>query len=240
MKTIDHYSGVWDKKDRRYLLDRELISLNFIKGILRPNQKILDVGCGSGNFLEHLVQLNKRIQLFGIDYSDSMIKKNSSKHFIFKKVDLNTGILFKDESFNIVYAGEIIEHIYNPDFFLREINRVNKKNGYLILSTPNLCAWYNRLLILFGIQPLFVESSTKSNKIGAGILKKFKGTNVVGHLRIFNKDAIVDLLEANGFKILKLRGTTFQSFPGWLQKIDKLFAHLITFSSGFIILARKK
>ena len=135
-----------------------------------------------------------------------------------------------------------IEHLYNPDNFLSEINRILKKQGHLILSTPNLCAWFNRIIFLFGIQPLFVETSTKSKLIGGGPLKKLKnGKTPVGHLRIFNKDSIIDLLEENEFEIINIKGAIFDSgFPKWLLFFDNLFRIFPSLSSDFVILARKK
>ena len=53
----------------------------------------------------------------------------------------------------------MIEHLYNPDHMLEECRRVLKPGGLLIISTPNLQAWYNRILFLFGVQPIFYEVS---------------------------------------------------------------------------------
>jgi len=54
---------------------------------------------------------------------------------------------------DIIIAGEIIEHIYNTYKFLEECSRIIKKGGFLILTTPNLCSFKNRLKVLFGKLP---------------------------------------------------------------------------------------
>ncbi len=48
---------------------------------------------------------------------------------------------------------EVIEHLYNSDLVISEIYRILKRNGILILSTPNLASWINRLVLLLGYQP---------------------------------------------------------------------------------------
>ena len=116
-----------------------------------------------------------------------------------------------------------------------------KKDGYLIISTPNLLAWFNRILVPIGIQPLFVEPSTKSKLVGAGPLKRFKQDSVpVGHVRIFTLSALRDILEMHGFKILEVKGAIYESgFPKNVLKIDKLFSKRPTLSSHLVILAKK-
>lgn len=241
MKKIDYYSeGKWENRNNK-LYQREKISLNFIKSLIKKDTNFLDVGCGEGVFLKDIKTIFPNAKFSGVDSSDFQLKKLSKLGIDFKKADLEKKVPFENEIFDIVYAAEIVEHLYNPDLFLSEINRILKKNGHLILTTPNLCAWFNRIIFLFGIQPLFVETSTKSKLVGSGPLKKLKkGKTPVGHLRIFNKDAIKDLLEENGFEIIKIKGAIFDSgFPKWLLVFDNIFRLIPSLSSDFVILARK-
>jgi len=67
------------------------------------------------------------------------------------KCDLNKGIKLKNNSVDIIIAGEIIEHLRNPEFILNECKRVLKKNGILVLSVPNCCSFKLRIKLLFGI-----------------------------------------------------------------------------------------
>lgn len=241
MNPVDYYAqGKWETRPKK-LFQREKIALNLISPLSKENSSLLDVGCGEGIFLTQIAKKQQSLDLYGIDYSKLQIKKASDLPFKFKQYNLEKGIPFEEKRFDFVYAAEIIEHLYNPDFLLLEINRVLKDQGYLVLSTPNLCMWLNRILFPLGIQPLFVETSTKSKMIGGGLLKKFKrGESPVGHVRIFNKTAITDLLLANGFKIITIKGAVFDAgFPNWLLKIDNLFRISPSLSSHFVILARK-
>jgi ubiquinone/menaquinone biosynthesis C-methylase UbiE len=239
VKTIDHYKD-WNRKNKKknmYL--REKISLKMIKRI-NP-EKILDVGCGNGFFMEKIKISLPKTEILGVEYSKHNINISRKKGFKVKKADLNSKIPYQDKGFDMVYAGEIIEHLYNPDLFLREVYRVLKDKGYFILSTPNLCAWFNRILVPLGIQPVFVETSTESKLIGAGPLLKFKKESLpVGHIRVFNLDAITDILKKEKFKILQTKGAVFDSFfPKPFLFIDRLFSLIPNLAADLVILSRK-
>lgn len=234
----DYYAqGKWDTRNKD-LYQREKIALQLITPLLKEHQNILDIGCGDGTFLSQIK--HKNINLHGVDFSEFQLQK-AQKIAQTKQCDLEQGIPHKDNSFDIIYCAEVIEHVHNPDFLLEECNRILKQDGYIILSTPNLCAWFNRILVPLGIQPLLVETSTKSKLIGAGPLKRFKDSKTpVGHVRIFNKDAITDLLEENGFKIQKIKGAIFDSgLPKAALIIDNMCKHIPGLAADFVILAKK-
>lgn len=240
VKTIDYYKH-WNKNRNKKILDREKKSLNFILKIIKKESKILDAGCGNGKFLDLIKSNFSNANLYGVDFSESEVKEAKKKSFNVIQGDFEDKIKFSSNSFDIINASEVIEHLYNPDKLLEEINRVLKKGGHLVLSTPNLCSWANRILVPLGIQPLFVEVSTKSKLIGAGFLARFKKeSNPVGHVRIFNFQGIKDILKANGFEIVEVKGAIFdEGFPQKIWFIDRIFNSFPRLSSHFVILARK-
>ncbi len=239
IKTIDYYEKWNKKKGKKNLYLREKIALKMIKKI--SPKKVLDIGCGNGFFMEKIKTSLPELTVEGVEYSKYNINICKKKGFKTKKADLNIKIPYKNKEFDMVYVGEIIEHLYNPDLFLKEVNKVLKDKGYFILSTPNLCAWFNRILFPFGIQPVFMESSTESKLVGAGPLKGLKKESLpVGHIRIFNKDAITDLLKKEGFKILKIKGAVFDSFfPKPFLFIDRFFSLFPSLSADLVILTKK-
>ena len=241
MKTKDYYNeNGWGINKNQSLLKREQIALNYIKNLTLKKAKCLDIGCGNGKFLNYISIEKPDYELFGIDLSEFQVKYAKKLKFNFQTCNIEEGLPFKDDTFEIIYAGELIEHLYNPDFFLNEVKRILKKGGYLILSTPNLCTWYNRILFLFGIQPLFTESSTESAQIGSGFLKRFRDDRPVGHLRVFNKNAIVSILKKSKFEQIKIKGTIFPSLPLIMRFLDYGFAKTPSLASGFVILAKKE
>lgn len=242
MKTIDFYA-YWNKKisEKEKLLDRETQSLKLISKIVGNNYNFLDIGCGHGKFLSRIKKRFKNIQIKGKDYSDEEIALAKKRGLNVSKCNLEEGIDEKNNTFDIVYAGELIEHLYNPDIFLEESNRILKKGGYLLITTPNLCAWFNRILLPMGVQPLFLEPSTKSKLVGAGFLKKFKKDyHPIGHVRIFTLAALKDMFQMNNFKLITVKGALSEdTIPKKLLFLDKIFTALPSLSSDLIVLAMK-
>lgn len=118
-------------------------------------KKSLDVGCADGSFSFKLKQ-DLGLDVYGLDISEKAIELAIQSGVKAKVHNVENSFPFEKESFDLVLACEIIEHIYHTDFFLEEAKRVLKKNGILILSTPNLVSLYNRIKMLFGKYPSFV------------------------------------------------------------------------------------
>lgn len=236
---VDYYDAQhWGDRTPE-LLHRERLALALLEDALTPEVRLLDVGCGNGLFLDRIRRRISGAQLSGVDYSQYQIDQPVHPSLRLKQADLAKGIPFADGSFDVVYAAEIVEHLLDPDLLLSEIHRVLRPAGTLVLTTPNLCAWYNRALFLLGVQPLFVESSTRSSLVGSGFLRRFKlGSTPVGHVRIFNLDAIRDLLTNAGFAIAAVRGASFDYFPQPLRLLDKTVALVPGLSSNFVIKCR--
>jgi 2-polyprenyl-3-methyl-5-hydroxy-6-metoxy-1,4-benzoquinol methylase len=227
----------------RVMWQREYKVLDIIRRRMPENMQaaILDVGCGEGTFLQQLDRaLGRPYDYHGVDYSERRVEKAQALPFSFRRCNLEEGIPYDDASFDLVYSGEVIEHLYNPDHMLEECRRVLKPGGLLIISTPNLQAWYNRILFLFGVQPIFYEVSTKSTMIGAGVLRRIKRQTVpVGHVRVFNHRGLTDLLKNEGFDVLASSGATFQSLPKAVQVIDSAFNVRPKLASVIVVTACK-
>jgi SAM-dependent methyltransferase len=57
---------------------------------------------------------------------------------------------FKENAFDLVVAMDIIEHLWSPDDFLVDCKSCLKKDGILVITTPNLACWHNRIFLLLG------------------------------------------------------------------------------------------
>jgi SAM-dependent methyltransferase len=247
LQPIDFYDAdKWSIQEDRELEDREVKSISLIreKMVREKDIRILDVGCGNGFFLGRLKEsLNsKSVHYSGVDYSKYVIRKAKRAHpdMDFKTCNLEESIPLASESFDVVFCGEVIEHIYNPDYAIEECARVLKPGGILVLTTPNLNTWYNRILFMLGIQPIFYETSLKSAKNGAGPLKRLKGQDVpVGHIRLFNRAALSDIVTSAGLDVIEFRGAIFHALPAPVQAIDKLFTIRPNLASNLIVVARK-
>ena len=197
-------------------------------------KKLLDIGCGDGSFI---IQFKNHCETFGVDISRSAIKIAKEAGISAYELDVSSERLpFQDEYFDIIYMGDVIEHLTNPDFAINEVARAIKTNGFLVLSTPNLASWVNRLLLLLGMQPLFSEVST-AKTFGRG--PRSYDFFPVGHLRLFTYKALKEFLTYYRFNILKVKGANYEGLPKVLANIDTIFSKIPSLSSTVIIMARK-
>jgi len=204
------------------------------------NLRVLDVGCGLGVYgAEFGKKYNSKV--YGIDLERSAIKVANSLGLKAKCSDIDQKWPYSANSFDTVLGIQIIEHVYNTDHFFLESRRVLKNCGLLIITTPNLAAWYNRIVFLFGYQPFFTEVSMKDKTIGLSFTRKFTSNReAVGHLRVFTLKAIEEILALYNFKIEKILGGSVDYLPGFMKPLDKIFAHFPALSSDIILIARNQ
>ena len=88
------------------------------------------------------------------------------------RVDANNPLPFADETFDLVWCTEVIEHVVNPAFTLGEINRVLKPGGKLLLSTPNSAFWVFRMFRPFGKGPAEMQNDDHKQFFGYEDLRR--------------------------------------------------------------------
>jgi len=133
----------------------------FIPNEFSTNSKVLDIGILGGNFSILLKEIYN-CEIYGID-----VKRDDQSKLIkrFKKYDINftfcdvarQKLPFLTNYFDLVLFLEVLEHLITPHppyFLFKEINRVMKPNGRLILSTPNVAELIKRIYLLIGKNPL--------------------------------------------------------------------------------------
>tara|TARA_A100001035_G_C27787074_1_gene505020 strand:- start:4485 stop:5180 length:696 start_codon:yes stop_codon:yes gene_type:complete len=97
------------------------------------NGRLLDLGCGRGEFLNSFIKSG--FEGYGIDQSDI-----AKKHCPDAKIvvgDLEEILPFEDSFFDVVYSKSLVEHFYYPEKILREVYRILKPGGIIITMTPN-------------------------------------------------------------------------------------------------------
>lgn len=113
------------------------------------NKKILDAGCGSGEISNYY---SKQNNVLGID-----IKNKLDYGIPFLVADLNKELFLKKEFYDIIFCIEVLDALENYRNALRELKRVLKKNGKLVVSFCNLHCFKSRVSLflkgkLFGYQ----------------------------------------------------------------------------------------
>jgi SAM-dependent methyltransferase len=188
---------------------------------------LLDVACGRGYLLDLLADRGLA-GLHGTDVFDDV----GSDRWSYRVADVTGRLPFEDGQFECVVAGEIIEHVPHPDDLLREIRRVLVPGGMLVLSTPNLVSWANRILVPLGVQPLGTETSSE---IALGRFARVlgQGNMVQGHLKVFTWRALAEIHERYGFRVRQRIGVP-AFFPPPVDRIDRLFARVVPLASGLL------
>ena len=198
-------------------------------------KKVLDVACGVSTLSKTFSD-----EVYGFDINHEAIeicRKNGIKA---KFGDAEKKWDYPDGYFDIVIMSHIIEHVVNPDHLLSEARRVLKRKGLVIINTPNLAAWFNRILLLFGFQPFFTEVSSLDKTLGLKFTRKLTPyTNPLGHLRVFTGVALKDIMEMHGFKLIKKSGLEFFVLPRHLLILDRIFSHSFSLASNLIAVGKK-
>lgn len=121
-------------------ISRYQFALNYAKG-----KRVLDIGCGVGYGAAMLAEVAEEV--IGIDISSATIEFASHKYDgpQFLQMDCRR-LKFETESFDLVVAFEVIEHIYEQHELLAEVNRVLNQIGVFIVSTPER-EKYNQLIM---------------------------------------------------------------------------------------------
>ena len=203
---------------------------------------MVDIGCGDGTVTKQLAESIGAKEVFGIDISERSLDIARSKGIKTLKLDINHETLpFPDNTIDVVTGIEIIEHLVNPDNFYKESYRILKDNGYLILSTPNLASWLNRLLLLLGYTPAFYEVSLRF-KLG----KPFRSMEEIlkeegapaGHLRLYTLKALTQHLSIYKFSVINVAGASVYG-GRMVSYMDKFFEKIPSLASDIIIIAKK-
>lgn len=136
--------NVYDKYNSRNPVARALFSnfLSRFRSLLAGigGARLLEVGCGEGFLLQLIAGWRPELSCIGIDLSERLFGQDVR---CLPKVGLSTQTAcqlgFPDNSFDLVVAAEILEHLENPDRALEELRRVSK--GYVLLSVPREPLW---------------------------------------------------------------------------------------------------
>ncbi|MFX1453245.1 MAG: class I SAM-dependent methyltransferase [Promethearchaeota archaeon] len=200
---------VEEKFSDKFHQRRLTITLNLIKKIVSSNSKLVDLGCGEGHFTARFLKFINSDNLYGLDYSISAIKKAKSA---FQDIEFCVADVFDlpypDGYFDIVVCNNLIEHIENPVLLLKNIKRILKKDGHIIISTPSRYRLDNVARIIQGKR--------------IQLISKY-------HVTEYSVGQIIELLSYSGFKIKTIISKSITKSNGIKKTITNIIVKIIKF-----------
>jgi 2-polyprenyl-3-methyl-5-hydroxy-6-metoxy-1,4-benzoquinol methylase len=144
----DFYSKHHLNGNRRNQSVSEEKRSQLFKKWMGKNKKVLDMGCRDGILTRHFIEHN---EVTGLDIDKQALKACRENLKIKTKwADFSLQIPIPTSSFDVVVAGEVIEHLPYPEITIAEISRILKPEGLFIGSVPNSYHLKNRLRVLKG------------------------------------------------------------------------------------------
>lgn len=165
-------------------------TFNNIVNIFSLDKKaVLDIGCSHGEFL-----INFGNESMGITNKDHQVEYGKEKNLNIVFGDIESESCPINKRFDVIFANNLLEHLYSPHNFLENIKKYLKQDGILILGVP--CAPKLSTLLF---------------------LKKFRGSMAGTHINFFTRYTLKKTVERSGWRPITVRGFHFYN-----NKIDYL------------------
>ena len=193
----EQFLGILGSIDRHYFDD---IGANRLLDTFRVFSEsytggpVLEIGSWPGDFAVCLKRLGYDIS--GIDIDPARAADRFARERIrVERCDVERDALpFRDQSFEYIFLTEVIEHLYaDPLYALAELRRVLRPGGRMLVSTPNLTRWENRVLFALGRPLIFLDSPLEAFSTKAAV-------GHMGHLRLFSPPELRAMLTETGFR----------------------------------------
>jgi len=156
----------------------------------KENNKVLEIGAGSGDTLIELKKTKIASEVVGIELMqlpDSNQNHPDIDKFIFGNIE-NIELDLPENYFDVIICGDVLEHLIDPWNTLHKLHKFLKSDGIIIISLPNFREFQTLYKIFIKADFHYTEE---------GILDKT-------HLRFFCKKNIISLLNQSSFKIISL------------------------------------
>jgi len=176
---------------------------------LKPGAKVLDLACGAGALTLRLQQAGYR--LTACDLIADKLEVRDGIEFV--EADLNQDFATKFRGkFDAIVASEIIEHMENPRHFLREVRKLLKPGGTLVVSTPNIDSPLSKAIFLrTGRHRWFADSDYVES----------------GHITPMSETCLRRALTETGFEVESVASGGAVPRTGWWKM--RLLARLMSF-----------
>jgi ubiquinone/menaquinone biosynthesis C-methylase UbiE len=182
-----YYEQLWERLPEGLEPDRFERRRSFLLGQVQRGDRALDLGCGAGEFTAALAEAG--VDTVGADVAEAALARARARHpeLQFVLVPFDGPLPFEDGSFELVWAGEVIEHVADTTAWLSEIRRVLRSGGSLLATTP-------------AHGPLALARVALSRRAYA---EHFDPRS--DHLRFYSRETLAALLADFGFEAISMR-----------------------------------
>jgi SAM-dependent methyltransferase len=142
----EYYEELWQRLPDDLAVPDKDVRLAFLRGEVRPADRVLDLGFGSGWFTAELVRVGAAP--IGIEVANAAVERAHARHpgVDFRLAPIDGPLPLEDCSFELVWASEVIEHVADTARWLSEGRRVLVPGGRLLVTTPS----HGRLRVALG------------------------------------------------------------------------------------------
>lgn len=161
----------------------------FFSDTKKEEIRILEIAGSTGTVAIKLAQRGYSVMLSDIEDAPLAVAYRQNPTLDTIIVDASEKFPFEDSTFQVIYAGDIIEHLYDTSKFLREIYRCLVPGGIVVLTTPNLASLEDRIGFLFGKSPRQIDPTHEFLSL---------------HIRPFTYSKLKESMESVGFSKFRL------------------------------------
>ena len=163
-----------------------------IARLVPQGARVLDLGCGTGELLAHLIR-ERGCSGYGVELDDANVQACVARGVNVIQLNLEDGLsMFGDSSFDVVLQIDTLQHLRNAEVMLRETARVGRLG---IVVFPNFGHWPNRLAVLRGRMPVTKVLPYQwydTPNIRVGTLQDFRALALKNQLRILDEFGLQD------------------------------------------------
>jgi SAM-dependent methyltransferase len=212
---------------------------------VNPAALYMDIGCHAGYNTARLAERIGTRRILGVDYNERMLAGARERGLAAVRCDVNRPLPFCTGSVDVITALDVIEHLVETNLFVRELYRVLRPGGYLLLDTPNLASWHNVLALLLGIQPFSGPNITTMLDADLAVVRAMHRRDhqrpeegeladedereLRRHIVVLAFRSALRLLRREGFVVERALGFGYIPFPPFLARllcrIDPAHAH---------------
>ena len=163
-----------------------------IARLVPHGSRVLDLGCGTGELLAHLIQ-QRGCSGYGVEINDVNVQACVERGVNVIQLNLDDGLsVFGDRSFDVVLQIDTLQHLRNAETMLRETARVGRIG---VVAFPNFGYWPNRLAVLRGRMPVTKVLPYQwydTPNIRVGTLQDFEALALQNQLEILDQFGLQD------------------------------------------------